>query len=111
VKPVAGEDDGQFPGWPRAFTQSELSGRKPACFLARVNFDPGFRIAAAVYKQASGELVWSLPLTKTGELLGVYDEGEYRIALYECDNPDKYKEISGLKAVSDSADVVSVSFP
>ncbi len=111
VKPVPGKDDGQFAGWPRTFTRSELFGREPSQFLARVDFSPGTRVAAAVYRQQTGELVWSRPLAKPGELLGVFDEGEYRILLSECENPDNYKEISGVEAVSGPEDVKTVSFP
>ncbi len=111
VKPVAGQDEGQFAGWPRTFMRSELVGREPSHFLARVDFGGGARVAAAVYRQESGELLWSRPLARPGELLGVFDDGRYRVRLFECENPENFREIKALEAVSEADAVELVSFP
>jgi alkaline phosphatase D len=111
VKPAPGKDEGQFEGWPRTFARSELSGRKPSHFLARVDFDPGTRLAAAIYSQDSGELIWSRPLAKPGELLGVFSGGSYRVRLFECENPDNFRDILALEAEIRPGNIEHISFP
>ena len=97
VEPVPG-GSGQFKGWPAVFSQEQMDGRKAEYYIARVDFPPGTRVCAAVYETSKEDLVYSVPLEKPGQVVGVYEPGSYRLVLYDPDRDGVEKSYPDLPA-------------
>ena len=105
-----GSDDKlQFKGWPATFTQEQMDGRAVEGFLGRVEFDQGKRVCAAVYDNRNA-LVYSFPLNSSGEVLPAYREGNYKVVLFDPENPERRSEFPGLNVVKDRKKATVLEF-